>query len=115
MASVASLDYVRFAVISDVTVRLLGAVVAVARQTSDVDVVLITSGSDGTHSGPSDPHHFGRALDLRTHNFSDHAARIAFVAALQQELGAKFFVELEDPGLDNEHVHLQLRRFEDYP
>jgi hypothetical protein len=115
VANVESKDDVRFHVISAVTVRLLMAVVAVAAVTKSVDVVVITSGSDGTHSGPADPHHFGRALDLRTHNFPDLPAIQAFIAALQEDLGPKFYVALESPRTDNEHVHVQLRRFEDYP
>ena len=109
------LDTVRLAVIVPATVRLLDAVVKVAATLDDVDAVVITSGSDGEHSGPSDPHHLGRALDLRSHNFPDAEAKSAFVGALTHELGERFFVFLEDGGTANEHVHVQLRRFLDYP
>ncbi len=31
----------------------------------------ITSGTDGAHSGPGDPHYHGEAYDVRSHDLDD--------------------------------------------
>ena len=67
----------------------------------------ITHGTDGTHSGAVDPHPFGKALDVRTHDLPDPDATIV---ALASRLGAAYTVILEDRGLPNEHIHIQLRK-----
>lgn len=76
----------------------------------DFDVT-ITSSRDGIHSGPDDPHHFGAAFDLRTHDLTTaQAARL--LHDLQRVLyrtPRRFYAFLESPQQPNEHVHVQLR------
>lgn len=73
----------------------------------------ITSACDGEHSGPDDPHHRGEAYDVRTHDLPDKYLALATVKSLLDD--AKFFAWIEDEGLDNEHMHVQLRHGAAYP
>lgn len=109
MPEIHTLDTVRLAVIDRDTLRMLNVILFAAIQ-EGVDVVTITSGSDGEHSGPGDPHHAGHAVDLRSHDFATRESKAAFVAALQALLGGRFYVFLEDPDLPNEHIHVQVSR-----
>lgn len=85
----------------------------------------ITSGSDGIHSGLSDPHHFGNAYDVRSHDVPD---KPGILRAVMLQLGPgdpepkdgglatdKFFGWLEQEGMPNEHFHWQLRHGMLYP
>ena len=85
--------------------------------------LVVTSGADGTHSGPSDPHHSGNAYDVRSHDLIN---KQDILTAVMTELGqpspssggyvtAKFFGWLEQADTDNEHFHFQLRRGQVYP
>ncbi len=92
--------------------RILEAVKAVARRLA-IDVV-VTSGSDGAHSGPGDPHHTGEAYDLRTHGLSP-AVKISLLRGIQSELQdniepRRFYSFIEAPGTANEHIHVQRRK-----
>lgn len=69
----------------------------------------ITSGTDGQHSGPADPHFSGEAYDLRTNTLST-LEKTFLLTCLQETLGARFFAFLENPGQPNEHIHCQRRR-----
>lgn len=69
----------------------------------------ITSGSDGKHSGPGDPHKSGCAYDIRTHDLTPDQKHTV-LAGLQAELGPKFYVFLEAPGSPNEHLHAQRKK-----
>lgn len=89
--------------------------------------LVITSGTDGDHSGPTDPHKRGSAVDVRSHNLTSHEKDSVFnlvnsyLSAFTTELGADgrleelnggqatalFFGFLESP---NEHFHWQVRR-----
>lgn len=74
--------------------------------------VTITSARDGVHSGPGDPHHTGEAFDLRTHGLT-HEQKAQIIRDLKESLyktPRRFYVVLEYPGQDNEHVHVQRRR-----
>ena len=71
--------------------------------------VTITSGSDGVHSGPADPHHAGAAIDFRTHDLTP-AQTNEFLIRLQGSLGPKFYAFLESPGTPNEPASPNLRR-----
>src|SRR5579859_8128936 len=51
-------------------------------------VLWITSAADGMHSGMDDPHHLGRAYDLRVHNLTPEAIYALIVALLDQLEGA---------------------------
>jgi hypothetical protein len=87
----------------------------------------ITSGTDGAHSGDDDPHHLGRAYDLRTQGYDAQAilkaimqelladATDTVVAAYNGYVVRYFFGWIEDGGTANEHIHCQVRRGLDYP
>ena len=75
--------------------------------------VTITSGSDGEHSGPNDPHHSGNAYDVRTHDVPD---KNALLLEIEKRLDPGcFFAFIEDPGGPNEHIHAQVRKGTVYP
>ena len=74
--------------------------------------ITITSGCDGEHSGPEDPHHRGDAYDARTHDLPDKQLALK---AVQDFLGDRFYAFLEDPETDNEHIHCQVRKGTVYP
>lgn len=72
--------------------------------------LMITSGCDGLHSGPMDPHHTGEAYDVRSHDL-DPAIKTQVVDAVMTELGWEhFFGFLEAPGTPDEHFHFQRKR-----
>lgn len=71
--------------------------------------VTITSGTDGVHSGPDDPHKHGDAFDIRTKDLTDLQKNM-LLAGLVKNLGSRFYVFLEAPGTDNEHIHGQTRK-----
>lgn len=78
----------------------------------------VTSARDGAHSGPTDPHKRGEALDFRSkHLTADEKARV--LADIQRVLYAeprRFYAFLEAPGTPNEHYHVQLRQgLRNYP
>src|SRR6267142_2918812 len=101
---------VNFSVISPGGFRILSALDHLAIQI-DHDVT-ITSACDGTHSGPTDPHHLGKAYDIRTKDLPNkHDA----LAKIQASLGDRFFAWIEEEGGDNEHIHCQVRKGTDYP
>ena len=72
----------------------------------------VTSGMDGTHSGPNDPHLRGEAFDVRTHDLDNpkHALETLIV-----QLGPLFYAFLEDEATDNEHIHVQILKGSVYP
>jgi hypothetical protein len=80
-----------------------------------IDFLWVTSGIDGEHSGPNDPHHHGAALDIRTHNFPTRGARYDFCAALQLQLTKTFYCFVEHPDTDGEHIHVQVAKGKTYP
>lgn len=74
----------------------------------------ITSGSDGEHSGPDDPHHHGKAYDFRSKDL-DETTKQQVLADLNNLLNReKFYFFLEDAGTDNEHFHIQVRKGADF-
>lgn len=97
---------VSFAIIAPAGYRILAALKA-AGERLDLDLT-ITSGCDGVHSGPTDPHHTGEAYDVRTHDLGD--ATQSVLEAVLEQIGASFFGFLEDPGTPNEHLHFQRRK-----
>lgn len=74
----------------------------------------ITSGTDGEHSGPADPHHTGNAYDVRTHDMTPEQ-KDQVLSAITTVLGSRFYGFLEAPGSDNEHLHVQVARGTTYP
>jgi hypothetical protein len=122
---------VSFATIAPAGFRLLGAIDAAARRLAVT--LTITSGCDGAHSGPDDPHHRGEAYDVRSRDLAD-AIKGAVLAEIMRACNddgvgparpvpgiasslasAKFFGFLEAAGTDNEHLHIQLRKGRSYP
>jgi hypothetical protein len=80
----------------------------------------ITSIYDGTHL-PDSRHYLGEAIDIRAKNFNKMAEKIQFRGelesalnthplALAQGAGGSFRVLLENPGGDNEHFHVQVKK-----
>lgn len=78
-----------------------------------VDLV-ITSGTDGMHSGYADPHHAGEAYDIRTHGMADDL-KTAVLEHIQETAGPAFFAFLENRGTDTEHIHAQVAKGTKYP
>lgn len=103
---------VQFAKIAPGGFRILSAIDQASAKLG-LDLV-ITSGTDGTHSGPNDPHHRGEAYDLRTHNLTPEQ-KDRVLAEVMGTLGPAFFGFLESPGTDNEHIHIQVRKGTIYP
>lgn len=66
----------------------------------------ITSGNDSTHMKNS-KHYKGKALDFRTKTLGTIAERRALETKVKAALGPEFYVELEDAGKANEHLHVQ--------
>ena len=50
----------------------------------------ITSGSDGAHSGPNDPHKRGEAYDIRSHDIPP-GDRMRILSMIMSQLGPDFF------------------------
>lgn len=98
---------VRFGVVSPAGFRILEAL----KQTA-ADLALdltITSGTDGVHAGPTDPHYLGSAYDVRSHGFTP-AIQTLVLTTLLGHLGHDYFSGfLEHPGTAVEHFHIQRR------
>lgn len=76
----------------------------------DVVPIIITSGTDDDHSGPTDPHKLGEAYDVRSQNMS-HLQKAEFMDELDFQLGRiRFYYFLEADGLNYEHFHIQRRK-----
>lgn len=104
---------VLFTVIAPGGFRILSAIDQVAKQMS-CDLT-ITSGCDGLHSGPDDPHHRGEAYDVRSHDFAQDQKDLV-LAQIMNKLGwDQFYGFLESPGTDNEHFHFQVKKGTTYP
>lgn len=71
--------------------------------------ITITAGSNGTHA-PGSAHYRLEAVDVRTKDFAHKDAKHAFTDTVKSQLGVDFFVDLEQEGTANEHLHIQLRR-----
>ena len=115
---------VQFAVVDPAGIRILRAFDTVAE--GEPFDLTITSGTDGVHSGPADPHHRGQAYDLRSHDFAE-PQKSNVLRWIMLELGTdpqpssgglitdKFFGWIEQAGSPNEHYHFQLRRDVSFP
>ena len=76
--------------------------------------LVITSANDSKHKIDS-KHYKNQALDLRSKSFKDEEAKAKFMEVLQRELGPKFTVIYEYPGMLQEHFHIQVKRNQVYP
>lgn len=106
-------DSVQFSKIAPAGFRILSAIDQVSAQIG-VDLV-ITSGTDGMHSGDADPHHSGEAYDVRSHDL-DPVLKEKVIARIMGILGWDYFygfIENQD-GAD-EHFHLQRKKNTIYP
>lgn len=71
--------------------------------------ITITSGTDGAHSGPNDPHKRGEAFDIRSNTLTS-TQKTLLLGFIQNALGSRFFAFLENPGDAAEHVHVQIAK-----
>lgn len=89
------------------------------------DELVITAIYDGTHL-PNSKHYTGEAIDLRSHNFKNVAEKLAFRSELEDALnshplvaskgmGNHFRVLYENPGTENEHFHVQVKKGLSFP
>ncbi len=98
---------VTFGVIAPGGYAILSALRAIAHH-ADFDIT-ITSGTDGEHA-PNSKHYDGNAYDIRTHGLTE-AQQDYILNGLEMALGTEqFYVELEQPGTPNEHIHIQTKR-----
>ena len=105
--SVTVKDGVRFDVIAPAGFVILQALKD-ASKSLGVDIV-ITSGTDGDHSGMLDPHKSGEAFDVRSHDY-DPKTKQDVIGAVMALLGRNhFFGFIESPGGPSEHYHFQRR------
>lgn len=106
---------VLFGVIAPAGFRILSAIDAASRMLNEN--ITITSGTDGEHSGPDDPHHRGEAYDVRTWDLDAPAKVLAFIQqALTLSMGPdRFFAFIEASGTPNEHIHIQTKKGVPYP
>lgn len=103
---------VLFTVIAPGGFRILSAIDQTATELN-MDLT-ITSGCDGAHSGPDDPHHRGEAYDIRSHEF-DAEEKQAILSCLRKILGDRFYFFLEAGNTPNEHFHGQVCKGTTYP
>lgn len=117
---------VSFSTISPAGFRIIAALWLTSKQLGR-DLV-ITSGTDGAHSGTDDPHHMGSAFDVRTYDIADkpgllHTLMGNLCEDSQDSMQAQdggyvtryFFGWIENAGQENEHLHVQKRRNLNYP
>jgi hypothetical protein len=91
---------------------LLAAILAAAKAIQHD--LTITSGSDGCHSGQTDPHHTAEAYDVRTKDLTEEQKALS-LSTIIAEAGPLFYAFLEDAGTDNEHIHCQRKKDTFYP
>lgn len=112
---------VEFKVIAPAGFEILRALTTVSNKLG-ISLTL-TAGTNGVHSGPTDPHYSGNAFDVRSH---DLVNKQDVLTAVMTELGqpspssggyvtSKFFGWIEDSEQENEHIHLQLRHGQVFP
>lgn len=75
----------------------------------------ITAGTNGTHSGPNDPHYRGEAYDLHSKSYTPDLKQQIFEAIMSLLGFDRFYGFLEDEGTPNEHWHFQRKKGTAYP
>lgn len=98
---------VAFITIAPAGYQILSALKETSK-TLGLDLV-ITSGTDGLHSGPFDPHKLGEAYDVRTHNLTDDQKPVVLDMVMDILGRNRFYGSIEDSGKPNEHYHFQRR------
>lgn len=111
MGIIRTKDGVQFAKIAPGGFVLLAAIQGAA-MALNYDLT-ITSGTDGEHSGPNDPHHLGEAYDVRTHDVPDKNKLLLKIRELLTP--DLFYSFIESEGTDNEHLHCQVKKGTVYP
>lgn len=104
---------VEFEVIAPGGFRILSALDQ-ASETLATDL-MITSGTDGEHSGPNDPHHRGEAYDVRSQGFDGQLKGQVLNCIMGFLSFDRFYGFLEDAGTENEHFHFQTKKGTVYP
>lgn len=104
---------VEFAIIAPGGFVMIAAIQLAAEDTG-LDLT-ITSGTDGEHSGPEDPHKRGEAYDVRSHDLSLEQKDAVEDSLTRNLPAAHFFFFLEAEGTDNEHFHIQVKKGTTYP
>ena len=74
----------------------------------------VTSCNDSQHL-PTSKHYTDEAIDIRSKNFNDDTDKRLFATSLQEMLGPRFTVLLENFGTFNEHFHIQVKKGETFP
>ncbi len=110
---VRSKDGVLFSAIAPAGFRILSAIDQVALALS-VELI-ITSGTDGEHSGPSDPHRRGEAFDVRSQGFSPELKQQILDGVMRRLGFERFYGFLEAKDTSNEHFHFQVKKGTTYP
>lgn len=106
-------DGVTFNVIAPAGFRILSAIDQVAG-VSDFDL-RITSGDDGEHSGPTDPHKLGEAYDVGSKEHPPDR-KTMILNKIMNILGFdRFYGFLESPDTESEHFHFQRKKGTTYP
>ena len=93
--------------------RILSAIDQVAAALQ-IDLT-ITSGSDGMHSGMTDPHHRGEAYDVRSHDLNPDLKQMILDQVMRKLGFERFYGFIEAAGTDNEHFHFQVKKGTVYP
>jgi hypothetical protein len=123
MAKVTFKDSVRFKELSAPLLWILNILYDLAETAPGIpNEIVITSVNDSKHSVGS-RHYTNEAIDIRTHNFRTRETKRWFRGELEKELSRhplpqssnKFRVLLEDEGLPNEHLHVQVRKGMRFP
>ena len=73
----------------------------------------ITSGTDGDHSGPTDPHKTGEAYDVRSNDLPHEKKFVVLYTILGHLEQGRFYGFLEGMGTSEEHMHFQKARKDD--
>lgn len=104
---------VLFVKIAPAGFRILSAIDQIS-ETLSMELV-ITSGTDGEHSGPNDPHHRGEAFDVRSQGFSAELKQQILDGVMRRLGFERFYGFLEAKDSANEHFHFQVKKGTTYP
>lgn len=76
---------------------------------------VITSVNDSLSHSTTSKHYQDLAMDVRSKNFTSLENKQFFKSRIQNYLGPKFTILLENEGTANEHFHIQVKKGEVYP
>lgn len=107
----------RFVRYTDALAFMLGHLNKIMNEIPSIPDLMVTSVNDKGHSKvPLSRHYTDEALDIRTHNFTDNLQRYTFLNQLLTRLNKDpealkadcFWGQVEDLGIGNEHIHIQV-------